>query len=124
MLWLKFFCGSEFGFPILLQLPGDQSIFGLNRLILTWRPLCFVVGPFQPQFPWSLDAGVFLFQLLKRFERDSDFIRLEGQQYLPFNLGVYLISKNALTSRLAQFSRALIANVRTLFPMSAAITRP
>jgi hypothetical protein len=74
ILAIEFFNRLEFGFPILLQIPCDQSIFRLHRLVLTLRSLGFVMGSFQPQFPLSLKAGLFFFQLLKRFQRDADFV--------------------------------------------------
>src|SRR5262249_29604832 len=124
MLVLQFFSRSELSFPILLQIPGDQSIFRLADMVLSLRSLGLVAGTFQSQLPLLLDAGIFLFHLLKRLQGDADLVRFESRQYLPLDLNVYFSRQNALTPRLAQFTCLFVTDVCGLFAPSAAILRP
>src|SRR5262249_18878979 len=124
MLVLQFFSRSELSFPILLQIPGDQSIFRLADMVLSLRSLRLVAGTFQSQLPLLLNAGIFLFHLLKRFQGDADLVRFESRQYLPLDLSVYFSRQHGLTPRLAQFTSLFVTDVCCLSAISTAILHP
>ncbi|WP_449232576.1 hypothetical protein [Azospirillum doebereinerae] len=66
--------------PRAFQSAGDQAVLGLDRAILTSRPIRFVMGALHSLTPLAMEVLAFQFQVLRPLQADLQRRRFESPQ--------------------------------------------